>query len=309
MIGRVTYSIVARDAETGALGVAVQSATFQVSPPVPWAEAGVGAVATQASANVSFGPLGLEHMRDGASAEEALAAVLATDAGADRRQVAIIDATGRTAAHTGSHCIPAAGHMSEAGVSVQANLVWRNSVWLSMLDAYHGTDGDLAARLLAALDAAEAEGGDLRGRQSAAILIVSGERTDRPWEHVVMDLRTDDHPDPLGELRRLVDLHRGWDAFRRADELERAGQDEVALEAQREGTEAVPGAVELAFWHGLSLVRAGRAVEAGPYLRRAVAQDPGFGELIPRLAEAGIVDQPLADEAVRALDAPAPESA
>jgi uncharacterized Ntn-hydrolase superfamily protein len=304
MIGPVTYSIVAREAETGALGVAVQSATFQVSPPVPWAEAGVGAVATQASSNPGFGPIGLEHMRGGASAEEALEAALATDAGADRRQVAMIDSTGGTAAHTGSHCIPAAGHMSEAGVSVQANLVWRNAVWLAMLDAYHAADGDLAERLLGALDAAQAEGGDLRGRQSAAILIVGGERTDRPWEHVVMDLRTDDHPDPLAELRRLVALHRAWGAFRRADELERAGKAEAALEAQRAGTEAAPEAVELAFWHGLSLVREGRAVEAGPYLRRAVARDPGFAELLPRLAEAGIVDQPQSDEAVRALDAP-----
>jgi uncharacterized Ntn-hydrolase superfamily protein len=304
MIGRMTYSIVARDADTGALGVAVQSATFQVSPPVPWAEAGVGAVATQASANVGLGPLGLDHMRGGASAEEALAEALATDAGADRRQVAMIDATGRTAAHTGSHCIPAAGHMSEAGVSVQANLVWRNSVWLAMLEAYHAAEGDLAARLLAALDAAEAEGGDLRGRQSAAILVVGGERTDRPWEHVLMDLRVDDHDDPLTELRRLVGLHRAWAAFRRSDELERAGQPEAALEAERLATEAEPDAVELAFWHGLSLVREGRAVDAGPYLRRAVARDHGFAELLPRLAEAGIVEQPLADEALRALDAP-----
>src|ERR1700737_4704910 len=173
----MTYSIVARDKETGELGVAVQSHYFQVGPVVPWALAGVGAVATQSHVNHSYGPLGLDLMQAGYSAEQALAAVTAGDPQANVRQCAMVDAAGNVAAHTGSKCIPAAGHLTGDGFSVQANLMEKDTVWAAMADAYTTTDAPLAERMMAALDAAEAEGGDIRGQQSAAMLVVTATGT------------------------------------------------------------------------------------------------------------------------------------
>ena len=197
-----TYSIVARDPATGNFGVAVQSHWFQVGAAVPWAEAGVGAVATQSFVRIDYGPLGLSLMRAGRSADEALQSLLATDAQRDVRQVAMVDRGGAVAAWTGPKCIQAAGHATGKGYSVQANLMDRPTVWPAMARAYESADGDFAARLLAALEAAEREGGDIRGRQSAALLIVRAESTGRPWEDRLVDLRVDDHAAPLPELRR-----------------------------------------------------------------------------------------------------------
>ena len=181
----MTYSIVARDPDTGSLGIAVQSHFFGVGRIVPWAEPGVGAVATQAFAEVSYGPLGLDLMRAGRSAPEALAQLVQADPGADTRQVAMVDAGGNVAAHTGARCVAAAGDSADDQVTAQANMVADDSCWPAMVAAYTSASGGLAGRLLAALDAAENEGGDVRGRQSAAILIVAGEPTPRPWESVL----------------------------------------------------------------------------------------------------------------------------
>src|SRR5690348_3332682 len=176
-----TYSIVARDPDTGELDVAVQSHWFSVGTLVPWAEAGVGAVATQSFVDPSYGKLGLDLMRAGRSAPEALKALLAADAGRDVRQVAMIDAEGRDAAHTGAKDIPAAGHVVGKGYSVQANLMANALIWPAMSRAFEGAKGDLAERMLAALEAAQAAGGDIRGKQSAALLVVSGKPTGKPW--------------------------------------------------------------------------------------------------------------------------------
>src|SRR5690348_15236274 len=173
----MTYSIVARDKDTGELGVAVESHYFQVGPTVPWAIAGVGAVATQSMVNVSFGPLGLDHLKAGYSAEQALKALIAGDDQPDGRQVAIVDANGGVATYTGPKCIPAAGHRIGEGFSVQANLMEKDTVWGAMFEAYTASKEPLAERMLAALEAAEAEGGDIRGRQSSAMLVVSGKPT------------------------------------------------------------------------------------------------------------------------------------
>ena len=204
----MTYSIVARDKQTGELGVAVQSHYFQVGPTVPWALAGVGAVATQSMVNVSFGPLGIDYMRAGYAAEQALKALLAGDSEPQSRQVSLVDAQGNVATHTGSKCIPAAGHRIGDGFSCQANLMEKDTVWDAMFEAYGQSKEPLAERLLAALDAAEAEGGDIRGKQSAAMLVVSGKPTGRSWEDRVIDLRVEDAPDPLLELRRLLRVKR-----------------------------------------------------------------------------------------------------
>src|SRR5438876_938659 len=207
----MTYSIVARDKRTGELGVAVQSHYFQVGPVVPWALAGVGAVATQAHVNISYGPLGLELLQAGYTAQQALKALTAGDPHADLRQCAIVDAAGNVAAHTGAKCIPAAGHRLGDGFSCQANLMERDTVWGAMAAVFESTDAPLADRLMAALDAAEAEGGDIRGRQSAAMLVVSGTGTGKPWKDRVIDLRVEDSPEPLTELGRLLHIRRAYD--------------------------------------------------------------------------------------------------
>ena len=202
----LTYSIVARDPGTGELGVAVQSHWFGVGSIVPWARPGVGAVATQANAEAAYGPRALALIEAGAGAEQALTRLLAEDPGAAGRQVAVLDAAGAVAVHTGDGCIPFAGHVTGEGVSCQANIMVTEAVWPAMLDAFESASGALTLRLLAALDAAEAVGGDLRGRQSAAILVVPAEG--ESWETVV-SLRVEDDPEPLAELRRLVGNPRG----------------------------------------------------------------------------------------------------
>src|SRR5262245_30018631 len=203
-----TYSIVARDAQTGELGVAVQSHWFAVGSIVPWAEAGVGAVATQSFVDASYGKLGLDLLRAGRAAPDALKGLLAADENRDDRQVAMIDATGKVAAHTGAKCIPATGHHVGKDFSVQANLMLRDTVWPAMAKAFESTQGDLASRMLAALEAAQQSGGDIRGKQSAALIVVAGKPSGRPWQDRVFDLRIDDHAEPVAELRRLVNLQR-----------------------------------------------------------------------------------------------------
>jgi len=287
-----TYSIVARDPDTGQMGVAVQSHWFSVGPIVPWAEAGVGAVATQSFVDPGYGPLGLELMRGGRSAPDALRALITTDENQNVRQVAMVDAEGEVATHTGDQCIFAAGHQSGQQYSVQANLMEKDSVWPAMAKAYESSTGDLAERMLAAMEAAEREGGDIRGRQSAAILIVAPESTGRPWVDRLFDLRVEDHPDPIGELRRLVTLQRAYAKMNEGDEHVTAGDIEQALEAYQKATELVPDQAtngEAAFWVGVSLADNGRVEDALPYLRRAFAQDPNWAELIGRLPASGLL--------------------
>ncbi|HEX6312130.1 MAG TPA: DUF1028 domain-containing protein, partial [Acidimicrobiia bacterium] len=204
----MTYSIVARDPRTGALGVAVQSHYFAAGAVVPWAEAGVGAVATQSVVDVGYGPRGLALMRKGVAAPEALARLVADDPMAPLRQVAMVDAAGRVGIHTGAGCVQEAVDGQGAEFSVQANMMLRPTVADAMRAAYEAAGDELPLRLLAALDAAEAEGGDARGRQSAGLLVVSGDRSDEPWNHVIADARVDDHPDPLVELRRVFETGR-----------------------------------------------------------------------------------------------------
>jgi Uncharacterized conserved protein len=205
-----TFSIVARDPETGELGVAVQSHWFRVGPLVPWIESGVGAIATQSFVDPSYGKLGLDMMRAGKSASDTLKALVAGDPASDVRQVAMIDAQGHVAAHTGAKNIQSAGHHVGANYSVQANLMLNDTIWPAMSRAFEATKGDLADRMLAALDAAQTAGGDIRGRQSAVLIVVSGKSTGKPWIDRTFDLRVDDSTDPLKELRRLVVLQRAY---------------------------------------------------------------------------------------------------
>ena len=293
-----TYSIVARDSVTGEMGVAVQSHWFSVGTAVPWAEAGVGAVATQSFTEPAYGPLGLELMRLGRTAPEALRALVSTDSDEAVRQVAMIDAGGHVAAHTGSRAIYAAGHYVGNQYSVQANLMEKPTVWKAMSRAYETAEGDLAERLLAALDAAEREGGDLRGRQSAAILVVSGKNTGRPWADRTFDLRVEDHPTPVIELRRLVKLQRAYLKLNEGDEWVTKKDMDKAMEAYLEATSIVPDSAtngEAVFWVGVTLANSERTEDAIPYMARAYARDHRWAELVRRLPPAGLLpdDQKL----------------
>lgn len=285
----MTYSMVARDPSSGQLGVAVQSHFFSVGSIVTWAEPGVGAVATQSFAEPAYGPRGLELIRSGRSAAGALGELIDQDPGEATRQVAIIDNAGRVAVHTGRACIAEAGHQVGDHVSAQANMMRRDTVWRAMVDAYAATQGDLATRLLAALDAAEAEGGDIRGRQSAALLVVGGRRSERPWEQRLVDLRVEDHPDPLPELRRLLELRRAYDRLNEAEQLILSGNVQGALEQYELANAAAPDNLEFIFWRGVTLAAAGRIDEARQMLDRTYAAHDGWAELLRRLQVAGLM--------------------
>jgi uncharacterized Ntn-hydrolase superfamily protein len=284
-----TFSIVARDTETGEMGVAVQSHWFSVGSNVAWAEAGVGAVATQSFIDPSYGRNGLELMRGGASAEEALKTLLAKDEGRDVRQVAMIDASGRVAAHTGAKCIEAAGDHVGRNYSVQANLMSNARVWPAMARAFETTKGDLAERMLAALDAAQAAGGDIRGRQSAAIVVVKAVSTGKPWADRIFDLRVDDSAEPLKELRRLVTLQRAYNHMNAGDAAVEHKDNEGALREYSAAESLVPGNVEMIYWHAVALVNMNRTEEALPLFRRVFAADPNWRTLTPRLVKSGIL--------------------
>lgn len=284
-----TYSIVARDPSTGELGVAVQSHWFSVGPIVPWAEAGVGAVATQSFVDPSYGPLGLAIMRSGRSAPEALKALLAGDEARDVRQVAMIDTQGRVDAWTGKNDIQAAGHHVGKDYSVQANLMLNDKVWPAMAAAFESTKGDLAERMLAALDAAQAAGGDIRGRQSAALIVVSGKPTGQAWKDRIFDLRIDDHAEPLKELRRLVRLQRAYNHMNAGDLAVEKKDNEGALREYGAAEKLVPDNAEMIYWHAVALVNMGRVDESLPLFKRVFAMDRNWIELTPRLPKSGLL--------------------
>lgn len=281
-IAVVTYSIVARDPQTGELGAAVQSHWFAVGAVVPWARPGVGAVVTQAFADITYGPRALDLLASGVVPADVLRQLTAADSAAASRQVAIVDVRGRAAAHTGAETIAFAGQAvaQELQVSCQANMMANATVWGAMLAAYRTSSGPLAERLLAALDAAEDAGGDIRGRQSAAILTVPG--TGEPWESTV-SLRVDDDPEPLVQIRRLLRLHRAYELANRGDELLAERHPTQAAAAYSRALELAPESEELLFWVGLGDVQAGEIEQGLERIRRAIAAQPGFSDLLDRM--------------------------
>ena len=284
-----TYSIVARDAATGDLGVAVQSHAFSVGSGVSWAEAGVGAVATQSFIDPSYGPLGLDLMRAGRSAPDTLKGLIAGDDGRDVRQVAMIDASGRVAAHTGSRCIPSAGNHVGEGYSVQANLMDNDTIWPAMAKAFEAARGDLAERMLQALEAAQAAGGDIRGMQSAAILVVKGVSSGKPWLDKIFDLRVEDSPQPLVELRRLVTLQRANNLGNEGDRYFEKKDDAAALKAYAAAEALVPDFAEMAFWHAVALANTGKVDDSLTVFAKAYRLYPKFRQLPPRLSKVGLL--------------------
>lgn len=284
-----TFSIVCRDPATGELGVAVQSHWFSVGSIVAWAEAGVGAIATQSFVDPSYGKNGLDLMRAGKTAPDTLKELLAKDEGREVRQVAMIDAQGRVDAWTGKNDIQAAGHIVGKNFSVQANLMLNDKIWPAMARAFENTRGDLAERMLAALDAAQAAGGDIRGRQSAALIVVTGKPTGQAWKDRTFDLRVDDSPEPLKELRRLVRLQRAYNHMNAGDLAVEKKDNEGALREYSAAERLVPDNAEMIYWHAVALVNMGRVDESLPLFRKVFAMDRNWITLTPRLPKSGLL--------------------
>lgn len=284
-----TYSIVAYDEETGELGVAVQSHWFSVGSLVPWAKAGVGAVATQSFVKVEYGPDGLSGMEQGKTADQVLKELIREDEGQDVRQVAMIDVNGNVAAHTGEKCIYAAGHQIGKNYAVQANLMENNTVWAAMAYAFENTSGHLSEKMMASLEAAEEEGGDIRGKQSASMLVVTGEPTGIPWEDTVLDIRVDDHPKPLKELKRLIRINK---AYKHANLGDKFMEDENITEAMiqyEQATSLYPENAELPYWSAVTLASNGDIDEALQIFFDVFRRAPQLKDLTPRLVSAGLL--------------------
>jgi uncharacterized Ntn-hydrolase superfamily protein len=298
-----TYSIVARDPISGEMGAAVQSHWFSVGSGVIWAQPGVGAVATQSFLDPSYGPLGLELMRAGKDASQALTALLAADEHKDVRQVGMVDANGVVANHTGVNAIAEFCNVTGENYAVQANLMWKPTVCSAMVSAFESAEGDLAERMMIALEAAQGEGGDIRGKQSAAIMVVSGDASEPAWGGRVFDLRVDDHSEPLVEMRRLLVMSRAYQLMNKGDEHMTLGETEQAVAAYSGAEALVPDSHEMIFWHAATLAADGRADESLPLFSKAFERWPLWRELVQRLPAAGLLpDDPALMEKILAVD-------
>lgn len=285
-----TFSIVARDAATGEMAVAVQSHWFSVGTAVSWAEAGVGAVATQSFTNKSFGPRGLDFLRNGLSARQTLDNLLSNDEGRDVRQVAIIDKAGNVAVHTGKGCIDYAGHLEGDGFSVQSNMMLTDKVPNAMKNAFEGSRGKpLAERLLVALEAAQKAGGDIRGQQSAVLIVVPGKSTGKPWEERTIDLRVDDHSSPLKELRRLYTVQRAYQHMNNGDLAVEKGDMTGAMNEYNAAMKLFPQNLEMQYWTAITLANNKEVGKALPILKKVFTQDRHWKELTRRLPKAGLL--------------------
>jgi len=285
-----TYSIVARDPETGRMGVAVQSHWFSVGALVPWARAGVGAIATQSFIDVRYGVEGLTLMQEGKRAQDVLKQLIREDPNPGVRQVGMIDAGGNIAQHTGTKNIQYAGHLAGKNFAVQANLMINEGVPEAMAKAFRQAQGPLAERMLAALEAAQEVGGDLRGKQSAAVLVVKGVSSGQPWVDRLVDLHIEDSPQPLVELRRLLKLNTAYAHMNRGDYALENGDVDAALVEYGRAQALFPDNMEMKFWHAVSLVNAGRVDESLPIFRVIFSQDARWRELVLRLNDAGLMD-------------------
>lgn len=286
-----TFSIVARDEKTGDLAVGVQSHWFSVGTSVSWGEAGVGVVATQSFTNKSFGIRGLQLLKEGKTAQEALDELLRTDEGREVRQVAIADAKGNVAVHTGKKCIDFAGHKTGENYSVQANMMLNNTVPAAMAAAFEKNSAlPLPERVLSALNAAQAAGGDIRGRQSAVLLVVKGKAGDTPWDdnHLV-DLRVDDAEQPLPELARLLRTHRAYEYMNNGDLATEKNDMNAAMESYGAAMKLFPKNLEMQYWTAIALANTKQVPKAASMLRGIYAQDANWRELTRRLPKVGLL--------------------
>lgn len=282
------------------MGVAVQSHWFATGTTVIWGEAGVGVVATQSFINPAIGQDGIALMRQGMSASETLTRLIASDEGREFRQAAILDAKGNVSAYTGAKCIEAAGHIEGEGFSVQANLMGSETVWPAMAEAFkQSKDLPLAERLMRVLEAAEAQGGDIRGKQSAALLIVSAKNTGQPWVDRKVDLRIDDHPAPLVELRRLLKVHQAYGHMNAGDLAVEKGDVQQAMQEYGAAEALFPDNLEMKYWHAIALANAGKLSEALPLFQAVFKKDGNWKTLTPRLTKNGMLT--VSPEALQAI--------
>lgn len=284
-----TYSIVARDPATGEMGVAVQSHWFSVGTSVTWGEAGVGVVATQSFVNFSFGPNGLKLMKEGMSAPDVMDKMIAEDEGRDFRQLAVLDVNGNVKSYTGAKCVQAAGNIIGDNFSVQANMMLNDKVWPAMAEAFKTTEGPLAERMVAALEAAQNVGGDIRGKQSAAILVVRGEATGNLWEDRLVDLRIEDHPEPVKEIKRLLKVHRAYDHMNAGDLAVEHGEMDKAMDEYSAAEAMFPENLEMKYWHAVTLVNNGGLEEALPMFKEVFSKDENWRTMTPRLIDNGLL--------------------
>jgi uncharacterized Ntn-hydrolase superfamily protein len=284
-----TFSIVARDPETGELGVAVQSHWFSVGSIVAWGEAGVGVVATQSFVNPSFGQRGLELLKKGMTAQEAVDLLISTDEGREFRQLAIVDSKGNSAAYTGSKCIAEAGNITEDNYSVQANMMLNNTVWGAMSKAFKNTKGHLAERLVAALEAAQKEGGDIRGKQSACLLVFSGKPTGNIWEDKLIDLRVEDNPEPIKEIKRLLNVYRAYEHMNNGDLAVEKNDTKLAMEEYNAAMQMFPKNLEMKYWTAVSLANTGSVEKSLPIFKEIFSADKNWKELTKRLVPVGLL--------------------
>ncbi|MHC4805862.1 MAG: DUF1028 domain-containing protein [Planctomycetota bacterium] len=289
-----TFSIVAYDQQSGQIGVAVQSHWFSVGSIVSWAEAGVGAVATQSLVNVSFGPRALESLKKGYSPQKTVEELINADEGRDFRQLAVIDKKGRVATHTGEKCIADAGHIIGKNYSVQANMMLNKEVVPAMSKAFEQSSGPLAERMVAALQAAQKAGGDIRGQQSAAIIIVRVKSTGKFWEDRLIDLRVEDHPNAVKELARILAVFRAYEHMNKGDLAIEKGDEKTALQEYAAAEKMFPNNTEMKFWHAVALVNIGKVDLALPIFKKIFAKDKNYIELTRRIVSNGLLK---ADEA------------
>ncbi len=294
-----TFSIVAYDSATGQFGAAVQSHWFKVAD-VIWVEPKVGAVATQSLVDFAYGPLGIEMMKKGKTSKQALDGLLASDPNNAVRQVAMIDKSGNVVAHTGTKCIAEAGHHVGHHYSVQANLMEKSTVPDAMAKAFESAQGDLAERLMIALEAAQAEKGDIRGMQSAAILVVTGNPLGQSWRDNIVDLRVDDAPEPLKELRRLLDVNSAYNHMNKGDDFIAEGKIDEAGKEYAQAAALAPGNMEIVFWHAVTLATVNQLEKSLPLFKQCFDADERWRILVPRLVTAEILpnDQAMINKIV-----------
>jgi uncharacterized Ntn-hydrolase superfamily protein len=274
------------------MGVAVQSHWFAVGTAVAWGEAGVGVVATQSFVNVSFGVRGLALLKAGLTPKQVVDSLLATDDARDLRQLAVLDKSGNVATHTGKKCIQPAGDLQGKGYSVQANMMENDKVWGAMAHAFENTKGPLAERLLSALFAAQQAGGDFRGKQSAALYVYRGTSTGKVWEEKKVDLRVDDHNEPLQELGRLLKVHRAYEHMNAGDLAVEKNDMKKALEEYGAAQQLFPENEEMQFWTALALLNNGDRADAYKLLKKVFQKNDNWRKVLPNLYEAGLINIP-----------------
>jgi uncharacterized Ntn-hydrolase superfamily protein len=285
-----TFSIVARDAKTGEMAVAVQSHWFSVGTVVAWGEAGVGVVATQSFVNKSFGPRGLELLKQGKSPQEAVDFLLSDDTGKDFRQLAILDKQGRVATHTGKTCIEAAGHLNGENFSVQANMMLNDKVVPAMEKAWKENNTlPLAERMIEVLKAAQLAGGDIRGKQSAALLVVAPEASRKPWDDRLIDLRVDDDNAPIDELTRLLKVFRAYEHMNKGDLYVEKNEMQKAMTEYNAAMTLFPNNLEMQYWTAITLANNKDVAKASGMLQTIYKKDANWRALTKRLPKAGLL--------------------